>query len=408
MTALFDNEVQWATDGRRSNLGRNLIVCWTIPPTVVGSASIVDKLATLLGPEHAELMGEGVKGKPSTRPGHLPRTHHVYFPHNFVGRKTVRNWLYPIVLRRMVRTAQPRQFDRVIGVFPDEFWLWSSFQLARRLGVPFYPFLHNTYLENRTGWKRSLAATLQKKVFDSSKVVFVANDGMREFYEENYPGLNVVTLNHINEEPIPDFEEPPPPRTPTRIAYLGTFNQSNADAFSRFVRAIQGRDDIEFTTFSGASAEFFESRGLSGPNFRHTRVAPQVVVATLRQFDIIFIPHGFRGKFSQVEYDTIFPTRTIPCLLAGRPLLVHSPARSSFNRWLIRKDCALIVDEEEPLKLIEAVHRLRSNPSLRERISRNALKAAEQFQPQGVLETFQRAIGQSESVSKEAEKDCRQ
>ena len=48
-------------------------------------------------------------------------------------------------------------------------------------------------------------------------------------------------------------------------------------------------------------------------------------VAELRQYDVVVLTHGFNGAYGDVEYRTIFPTRAIPMLLSGRPMLVHSP-----------------------------------------------------------------------------------
>ncbi len=377
--------------------GKTLLVSWGLPPALVGSASIVEKLGMHLGRDHVVLVGEGCPGcKQYKRAPELPRIHYVFTPPDFRGRRTIRNSMFPLVVRRIDRIARAEKFSRVVGVFPDEFWLWSGYHVARKRGIPFYPFLHNTYLENRTGWKKSLARILQKKVFADSKVVFVANEGMREFYQRNYPSLNVVTLDHINEELIPEFLDPPVPGEILKIAYLGSFNKSNADAFIRFVKTIQTRSDIQFTTFSKDSADYFIKRGLSGANFAHTRVPYHLAVATLRGFDVMYLPHGFTGRLSDVEYNTIFPTRTIPYLLTGRPILAHSPATSFVNRWLRQHDCALIVDRADPDSLLAALSRLRNDAELRSRLARNGLLAARQFSPRDVMQRFWAAIEQAE------------
>lgn len=377
--------------------GKTLLISWGVPPVLVGSASIVEKLGIELGRDHVVVVGEGSpECQNYQRPVGLPPLHHVFTPPNIKGRRTIRNSLFPIVFRRIEQIARSDDFARVIGVFPDEFWLWSAYRTARKHGLPFYPFLHNTYLENRAGWSKSLARLVQKKIFSYAKTVFVANDGMREYYLEHYPGLPVVTLDHINEEPIPDFETPPLPGKQLKVAYLGTFNVSNADAFSRFVKTIQHLPDVHFTTFSKESADYFSQRGLSGPNFEHTRVPYHMAVTALRRFDVMFLPHGFAGRLSDVEYATIFPTRTVPYLLTGRPILAHSPANSFLNRWLRQHECALIVDQPDPASLLEALSRLRRDPETRANLARRGLLAARQFSPQAVMQRFWSAIERAE------------
>jgi hypothetical protein len=307
----------------------------------------------------------------------------------------------PLIHRRIHRIARSRTFARVIGVFPDEFWMWSGYRVARKLKIPFYPFLHNTYFENRKGWAKSLASVVQQRVFATSPLIFVANDGMKEFYQQHYPGLNIVTLDHINEEKIPEFQPPPTPATPMKVAYLGSFNKSNADAFIRFVKLIQSTGDVEFTTFSKDPAEYFEKRGLSGNRFTHTRVPYHLAVSTLRQHDVMYLPHGFSGPLSDVEYNTIFPTRTIPYLLTGRPILAHCPRSSFLNRWLRKHDCALIVDEANPEKLRAGLTQLRDDAELRARLVRNGLTAARQFSGPDVMRRFWSAIAQTERSASE-------
>jgi hypothetical protein len=403
------NEPQLSADSAPAQLGdertgispdgMTLMLSWGVAPALVGSASIVEKLAAQMGRDRVIVVGEGCPSSAEyRRRPELPRLHYAYTPPNFLGRRTIRNLMMPLIHRRIDRIARSQPLARVIGVFPDEFWMWSGFRVARKLGIPFYPFLHNTYVENRKGWAQTLARVVQKKVFDRSRVVFVANDGMKEFYQRNYPGLNVVTLDHINEEAIPEFEPPPTPSQRLKVAYLGSFNKSNADAFVRFVKLAQAMEDVEFTTFSKDAAEYFAQRGLSGPNFNHTRVPYHLAVATLRQYDVMFLPHGFCGPLSDVEYNTIFPTRTIPYLLTGRPILAHSPPSSFLNRWLRQHDCALIVDEPRPEDLSAGLTRLRQDAELRARIVRNGLNAARQFSAPDVMQRFWSAIGHAEKT----------
>ena len=388
---------QEARDANLDAFGKTLLVSWGVPPALLGSASIVEKFGMQLGQNHVVLVGEGCPDcKQYQRAPELPKIHYVYTPLDFRGRRTIRNSMLPLVVRRIDRIARAGKFSRVIGVFPDEFWMWSGYHVARKRGIPFYPFLHNTYLENRTGWRKSLARIVQKKVFAHSKVVFVANDGMRQFYRQHYPGLNVVTLDHINEEPIPVFAKPPTPGKILKVAYLGSFNMSNADAFTRFAKAVQTLPDVQFTTFSKDSADRFVKLGLSGANFAHSRVPYHLAVATLRGFDVMFLPHGFTGSLSEVEYNTIFPTRTIPYLLTGRPILAHSPPTSFLNCWLRQHDCALIVDRADPGDLHVALSRLRNDAELRSRLVQNGLLAARQFLPQDVMQRFWAAIAQAE------------
>ena len=96
----------------------------------------------------------------------------------------------------------------------------------------------------------------------------------------------------------------------------------------------------------------------------------------LGQADILLLPHGFSGSLSQVEYSTIFPTKTIEYLISGRPILAHTPPGAYLTRFLKQHDCALVVETPDPAALAVAIRRLRTDGSLRSRLVRNALAAA--------------------------------
>jgi len=219
---------------KHDSFGRTLVLSWGLPPALVGSSAIVEKLSHQFSKDEMVLVGDAWPGwRQYKREPHLPEIHYVYHQPPFKGRRTIRACLLPLVVHRIDRIARRGGFNRVLGVFPDEFYLWAAYHVARKYDLPFYPFLHNTYVENRTGMKKVIAPWIQRKVFRAAKIVFVANDGMREFYEQAYPGLNVKTLDHINEESIPNYEDPPATdSTPLRLSpeYPGVFDSPSRSA----------------------------------------------------------------------------------------------------------------------------------------------------------------------------------
>ena len=70
------------------------------------------------------------------------------------GRRYVRwvRWFsLPRLVRRVARIAQQNQCQAIVGVFPNEYYFYIAYLAAKKVGIPFYPFMHNTYRENRTG-----------------------------------------------------------------------------------------------------------------------------------------------------------------------------------------------------------------------------------------------------------------
>ncbi len=368
---------------------------------MTGSAAIVENLSHQFQPGEMALAGQAwVGAEKYHRSPELPPLHYLNREQTWPrrGQRYVR-WMRWLTVRRVARQiaalARQGKFDVILGVFPNEFFLYTAYLAAQDVGIPFYPFMHNTYIENRTGMAERFARWLEPRIFRDSPVVFVANEGMREHYEPLYPGIRFESIVHTFNEPIPEFAPPPEPRTPLRLAFQGNLNESNIDAARRLAEIVNRREDYILTTYSGTPDWFFAKVGVSGPRIRHTSVPYDQVATALREHDILLLPHGLTGGLSQVEYDTIFPTRTVPNLLSGRPILAHSPPNCSFTRWLRRHDCAEVIDQPDPVALENAIERLRHDASRRAELVRKGLDIVKMFHAPVVAGKLKRIIAET-------------
>ena len=63
-------------------------------------------------------------------------------------------------------------------------------------------------------------------------------------------------------------------------------------------------------------------------------------------------------------------------LASGRPILVHAP-RDSFIAWYFRNyECGVVVDENDPRQLADAINSILTDPMLSQRISARARERA--------------------------------
>ena len=127
-----------------------------------------------------------------------------------------------------------------------------------------------------------------------------------------------------------------------------------------------------------------ERMGLLANGVGYDSVPLDKVAWRLGQADIVLLPHGLTGGLAPEEYQTIFPTKTIECLLSGKPILSHSPPGSFLTRFLKEHDCALVVETPDTEEIYRAIDRLREDEKLRARLVRNALKAVRMFEAPAV------------------------
>jgi glycosyltransferase involved in cell wall biosynthesis len=361
---------------------KTLLVSWSLPPEPTGSAVIVGNLAKQFRASEMVIVGE----RPSRSPDVIwkedwPRLVHIAlgWPTEWRGARWWRRLQLPYMLLRSLLLAVRHHCTNIMAVFPNEEFVLIGYLTALLTGGAFYPYFHNTWLENREGRRRAIARWLQSLVFARADHVFVMSDGMLDLYRERYPGLKCSALVHSFNEELPVFNPPPQPGSPLRLTICGNINEACKDATLRVCEAISRVSDTQLTLLTGSPQSYLAELGLLRAGVVCEKVSRDVLLSRLRQSDIVVLPHGFTGGYSVEEYRTIFPTRTIEYLICGRPILAHSPRDSYLTRFLKEHECALVIDEPDTQKVSEAIRLLRSDATLRVTLAANALKAAERF-----------------------------
>lgn len=293
------------------------------------------------------------------------------------------------VRRSLVDMIRRHACGGILCVFPNEQLLYASSRAAAKTGLPLWPHFHNVYRENRQGIAKRLADYIQPRVFAQAKTVFVMSSGMQRGWERLYPSVNFVPLTHSNCDPVPEYAPAPEwSAGQIRLGFLGSINDSNLDALGRIRELVRSAPDVVLNIYSNAKPWFLDKAGLSGERVTAASPSDEELIAKLQTNDVLVLPHGFEGGLAPIEYETIFPTRTIPYLLSLRPILAHSPGHSYLNHWLLEHDCAEIVDVKDLSALRAKLDWLRQNPGRREELVRNALRAVRQFDAASVARQF--------------------
>jgi glycosyltransferase involved in cell wall biosynthesis len=276
----------------------------------------------------------------------------------------------------------------VITVFPKEDFLLAGYITACWTGARFFPYFHNTYLENRRGLALAFARWLQRRVFERAERVLVISGGMLDLYRARYPGTKFSLLPHSFSEKVPAFVPPPSPRSNLNLILMGNINESCRDAAVRISSAVARLPDTKLLLLSGTPRPILGRLGMLHDRVRFATVSRDALLEELKRGDVVVLPHGFDGGLARDEYQTIFPTRTIEYLICGRPILAHAPPNCYLSRFLKRENCALLVDVPDVRAVMEGIERLRADADLRSRLVRNALRTAHMFQASHVADTL--------------------
>jgi len=248
-------------------------------------------------------------------------------------------------------------------------------------------------IENRKGVWKLMAEWLQPQLFAKAKNTFVMSEGMSAELAKIYPSQNFEPLVHglnIEEEKLDYSQRDISGKV--KFLYTGTLNQACFDASLRMFKVLMANPDYELYISTGDEAAFI-SRGITGDGVIFTPYLPMdEFLEDLKNYDIMLLPHGFTGAFSELEYRTIFPTRTIPLLFSGRPILAHSPSNSFLNKFLEENDCSVLVDEADEQLIENGIQKIISDKVLVERITSNALKAGQQFKVENIISKIEELV----------------
>lgn len=371
-----------------------LIVSTAVPPATLGSAIVVGNLMAKLEPGEAVAVSEGGGG--GMRYIHGQATHFFKSEPEWPkrGRRFIR-WIrwarYRGLVRLIDRVSEQSGRGPIVAIFPDELHLLAAHAVAARRGLPFFPYFHNTYVDNRSGLSRFFGKSLEKRIMRDAQCVLVLTDALEEHFRARYPQAHFEVLPHSFAFENGAGATPKPNDGKVRIGLLGNINESNTDAFLRLIRAID--DSMLVNIYSGATpAWFFEKLGVMGPRVRLQQPSDADLHAKLQENDLLFLPHGLTGKWNSVEYRTIFPTRTVTYLGAGRPILAHCPEQCFLYEWLKARDCAEIVTSANEEKLRDAVRVLASNGERAHQVMQNAQRAFREFDPDRIILNFKRIL----------------
>jgi hypothetical protein len=366
-----------------------LLVSSSILPKSGGSSVIVENLARNFNAQNMVVLGSSRPFQKNNlnRSKTGPRFKYFFSELTLFGRGArFFDWFRKLRFKPLVETIkkviQEEKITHVIGVYPNIFYCLASLRAAKELGLPFSSYFHNTYVENKAISDIN-AQKYQSEIFETSEHIFVMSDGMSTFYEDKYKLGKFVPLVHTFDKQ-PDTSKntglPGEQKNNYKLVAIGNFNESNIEATSRFIQAISNNPKYSLSIYTHVPNVLLQSRGLDTASFEHMgSVHPDEIHDIIQQYDICIITHGFTGGYGEVEYKTIFPTRTIPILLSGKPIFAHSPKGSFLNTFLKEHSCAELVDTPQITDIINGLDRIADSYDHQQKLVSNASKAVQLF-----------------------------
>ena len=388
-----------------------LLVSWSTLPNKGGSSIIVENLAKNFSDKEMIVLGsrQWMQDTHVDRPKGIARFQYFFSEMYFMGRgyryfTWFRKWRFRPLVKKIKQIISEEKITHVIGVYPNPFYCHAANIAAQEMQVAFSSYFHNTYIENIAITDPN-APKIQGEIFSNSEHVFVMSKGMQRFYEEKYKLKKFVPLVHTfnefpNEKTLTGL--PSENKTHYKLVAIGNFNESNLDATRRLISAIKDNPKYSLSLFTHVPKVLLRSRGIDTDAIDYQGfVSPDEVHVKLQDYDICVLTHGFTGGYGEVEYRTIFPTRTIPFLLSGKPIFAHSPKGSFLNDFILENNCAELIDTADENAIIAGLDRISNSEAYQAELVQASKQTAQLFYGAHVVEKLKSTLTQPQKQTNE-------
>jgi glycosyltransferase involved in cell wall biosynthesis len=310
---------------------------------------------------------------------------------------TLLNLALKIRTRQIKKIIRQEQCDAIIACTSDLFDPPAGLVASKDLGIPFIFYAFDYYSSQGGGpLLRSFAAKYELDLVKTAANVIVPNEYMYEEYLKRYGVAATILHNPFDikeyekQAQIGDVTNTDRPTEKT-IVYTGAIYDAHYDAFRNLIAAVKllGTDAPTIHLYTPQSHHHLINNNITGSKVIVHKALPASAMPSIqRNADILFLPLAFESGYPDI-IRTSAPGKTGEYLASGNPILVHAP-KDTFVSWFFKKyNCGLVVDENSPELLAQAIKLLITDEKFCLGITQNAYTVAKtQFDIQNIEEKF--------------------
>ena len=282
-----------------------------------------------------------------------------------------------------VRSFKP---DVLYGWLGDPLWGRSMVRLASDLRVPYVIHFMDNHIGLPSGdaWTARLGAHLFRRQVDGAVAgasgVMAISDAMAEAYGRQWRRPLAVFHNVLDSTGW----RPPEPREPNAVfelAFTGSIESGQLEGLLDVARAVERlrNEGLAVSLVLYVTDEY--KRRVQGDfaAFAGVEMRPhppaEGLRAALTRADALILAYGFEPRTIEY-YRYSFPTKLVPYMLSGTPILAYGPAAIAPLDYVVKGGWAATVTTRSADALATALRTLMRGPDDRERLGRLAHEAA--------------------------------
>lgn len=304
----------------------------------------------------------------------------------------------PWAARRLCKVAERQNIRVIVGVYPNREFLRMAQMVAKLARIPLVAYLHDTIAEglSHTLWKRS-AEALQQDVFSEASAILVMSDGLVNLFRNKY-GVRSAALPYLYPETV---ERQVQPECGVQQGFWGGDIYGINSAALRRVSEALSAIRIPFLLTTNRPIQNLAALGIRGDGIRVDYIINrEQYLKVLKQQGVLVLALSWpdESPTHEDELSTIFPTKTLEYLAAGRPILLHCPKEYFLARFFAEHKCGLVVSERSTDALTMACRQLLKDDAVTRAFRERALATARLFAPETIIDTFRNSVDRTASV----------
>jgi len=361
------------------------VVSKNFPPQVSGSAILLNNLLSNYKGRINAIVGyhRYAKADGGFRPP-CP-TQYLSFPRTLPRVYENLKRRMPMVVCRILRNSIRRAFTTlgtnvVLTAFPYDDLVVASFLAARDLRLPFYVHMHDLWKENVPSG--SIAARFAERweplILKEATRVLCMTEAMQEYYAKD--GIETHLLPHCVSDQdyltAPTTIRPPLMSKPT-VLFVGSVSpHMNLDALKVLATASELLPpEYELLYCTAPDITALHRLGISSRRLRTMYVSRAEVQRLQSEAHVLIAPLSHKNC-SINEVRTVFSTKLLEYLVAGRPIIVFAP-EGSFHVASARKNgWGYVVTEDSPGALASAIVKVVTDEQLAAALVHSAYREA--------------------------------
>lgn len=306
------------------------------------------------------------------------------------GERYFRFLFLPIIFLSGLMQLMLKKHKCIFVSFPDDVSLLCGYFLAVLTGKPLFPYMMDLYVETGV-WAQPLDKWLQKQVFNKANRLVVINEGMQEYYHENY-NIESICLPHVfprNPYPIKELKNSGDSFT---IGYSGTINGARIAGLKRLKEALKDMPNVKMLYYSPQNENYLRNKGVWSEGFMQKNITDtNELLDALSRCDALFNP-VYSGKIDRAQIKTSFGGKMVEYLASGVPIIIDSDEDFFTYKFMKNNKVGVLVAHNSAISLKKSIKFLQNDPEFYYKMANSNLNLREYFSREKMNEIFNNQI----------------